>query len=74
MGSLHLGMDALSALFVFVIAVVCGLCAVYGAGYLDARRHPRRTAPRGRSSTCSRLHARRRYGAQRGCSSWWPGR
>ncbi len=36
MGSFHLGMDALSGLFVFIISLVCGLAGVYGHGYLGA--------------------------------------
>jgi formate hydrogenlyase subunit 3/multisubunit Na+/H+ antiporter MnhD subunit len=33
-GSLHLGLDGLSAFFAGVIALVCGLAAVYGVAYL----------------------------------------
>lgn len=33
-GSLHLGLDGLSAFFAGVIALVCGLAAVYGIAYL----------------------------------------
>jgi hydrogenase-4 component B len=34
LGSLHMGMDSLSALFVLLIGLLGALCAVYGIGYL----------------------------------------
>jgi formate hydrogenlyase subunit 3/multisubunit Na+/H+ antiporter MnhD subunit len=34
LGSLHMGMDALSALFVLLIGLLGALCAIYGIGYL----------------------------------------
>jgi hydrogenase-4 component B len=41
-GSLHVGLDGLSAFFAGVIALVCGLAAVYGVAYLKphAGRRP----------------------------------
>ncbi len=35
-GSFRLAVDGLSAFFILIIAVICGLAAVYGAGYLKA--------------------------------------
>ncbi len=42
MGSLYVQLDPLSGLFALVLAVLCGLCAVYGQGYMkhyDGRRN-----------------------------------
>jgi hydrogenase-4 component B len=44
LGSLHLGMDALSALFVFLIGLLGALCAIYGFGYLGRESCNRRVA------------------------------
>lgn len=41
-GSFYLAVDALTAFFMIVVAVVCALAAVYGTGYLDSysgRKH-----------------------------------
>lgn len=44
-GTLHLGLDALSAFFLTTLFVVSGLAALYGAGYLGTYLGKRRLAP-----------------------------
>lgn len=44
LGALHLGMDALSALFVLLIAVVGAAAAIYGHGYLAGHGSTRKVA------------------------------
>lgn len=46
LGSFHLGLDGLSAFFLFCLFVVSPMAAVYGAGYLrrDLSRRPLRSA------------------------------
>jgi formate hydrogenlyase subunit 3/multisubunit Na+/H+ antiporter MnhD subunit len=40
----HLGLDALSAFFLLAVLLLSALSAVYGVGYLDGDRTPRRAA------------------------------
>jgi hydrogenase-4 component B len=44
-GSLVVGVDALSAFFLLCVYLVSGLAAVYGAGYLAGHAHGKRLAP-----------------------------
>jgi len=45
--AVHLRFDAISALFMALLAVVCGVGSVYAGGYWSDSRHPR-SAPLGR--------------------------
>lgn len=45
LGSVSVGLDALSAFFVICVSVVAGLAALYGVGYLRAYLGRRRLAP-----------------------------
>ncbi len=44
LGSLHIGMDPLSAVFILLIAVIGGVAAVYGHGYMGSRGAARKVA------------------------------